>query len=95
MANWNKLNKEFYSVLNDISDVDWDNWMNQRDAKKAMRRLEMELKAKMQEEKLLIDSLKAIQLYHDTLSTFNPVAYRNTVKVSATEPPAGSYALAA
>lgn len=69
MANWNKLNTEFYTLLNDITDVDWENWMTLRDARKAMRRMELTLRAKMQEEKLLLDSIKGTQSYINIFST--------------------------
>lgn len=52
MANWEKLNKEFYNVLNSFQDEDWDSWESIRASKKEMRRLDMLLKAKTQEEKI-------------------------------------------
>ena len=61
MANWEKLNKEFYQVLNSFQDSDWDNWASIRASKKEMRRLDLVLKAKIQEEK--------IKLAHMALNT--------------------------
>ena len=52
MANWDILNKEFYQVLNSFQDSDWDNWASIRASKKEMRRLDLILKAKIQEEKI-------------------------------------------
>ena len=34
MANWDKLNTEFYNVLNTFSDEDWNNWESNRASKK-------------------------------------------------------------
>lgn len=56
MANWNKLNKELDEVLNSMSSEDWQSWAKTREQKKVMRKCELLLKAKLQEEKLLLSS---------------------------------------
>lgn len=56
MANWNKLNKQFDDILDSMSSEDWQSWAKSRDQKKAMRTCEMLLKAKLQEEKLLLSN---------------------------------------
>lgn len=52
MANWEKLNEEFYNLMNSFKDLDWNKWKNSRTENKAKRRSELLLKAKIQEEKL-------------------------------------------
>lgn len=57
MANWNKLNKEYFDLMNSFEDSDWEKWESIRSTRKEMRRLEMLLKAKIQEEKLKLTEL--------------------------------------
>ena len=45
MANWEKLNKEFYDVLESFTDIQWDEWMDSRATKKAMRDMDLKIKA--------------------------------------------------
>lgn len=56
MANWDKLNKEFTTLMDNLTDEDWNNWHNNRDAKKIMRRLELQLRAKIQADKIALSS---------------------------------------
>ena len=37
MANWDKLNKEFYDRLNDMTDIEWNNWYNNLKIKRSMK----------------------------------------------------------
>ena len=53
MANWDKLNKEFDAILNNISDEEWNDWYNNIDAQKDMCQMQMLLEAKMQSEKII------------------------------------------
>lgn len=55
MANWDELNREFDGLLEKISDKDWDNWAENRERNKAMRRQLLEMKAKIQSIKLFLD----------------------------------------
>jgi hypothetical protein len=52
MANWDKLNKEFSNLMDSFTDSDWENWERNRSARKALRRMELLMKAKIQSEKL-------------------------------------------
>ena len=36
MANWTKLNKEFYDRLNNMTDTEWDKWYNNLKIKRSM-----------------------------------------------------------
>ena len=58
MANWDKLNKEFSDLMDSFTDSDWENWERNRRARKALRRMELLLKAKIQSEKLNITNGK-------------------------------------
>lgn len=59
MANWDKLNKEFYNLMNSFKDSDWEKWENNRVSSKKMKRLELIFKAKIQEEKLKPSTLSS------------------------------------
>ena len=37
MANWEKLNKEFYDKLNNMTYEDWNNWYNNLKIKRSMK----------------------------------------------------------
>jgi|GEM_PF-4228001 hypothetical protein len=69
MANWDKLNKEYSSILDSLTDSDWDNWMKSRTAKKLMRRKEMTLKSKMQAEKIYFSNLFGKKILHNTIES--------------------------
>lgn len=98
MANWEMLNKEFEQVLNNLTDEAWDSWASQREAKKAMRRQELLLKAKMQEEKIYFNKLVGIELFKGELliNVVNPatnIIFSSSVSVVAAGE--NNYALAA
>lgn len=62
MADWNKLNEEFDQVFNSLQESDWEQWDSERASRKEMRRLELLLKAKIQEGKIKFSQLSA-ELY--------------------------------
>lgn len=70
MANWEKLNQEFDQVFNSLQDLDWEQWNSVRASSKEMRRLELLLKAKIQEEKI-----KFAQLSSNLNEIINQSAY--------------------
>lgn len=51
MANWKKLNKEFYNILNAIANK-WSKWKNNRAEKRRLKRLELIWKNKIKAQKL-------------------------------------------
>jgi len=59
MANWEKLNKEFDQVFNSLQDLDWEQWDSVRASCKEMRRLELLLKTKIQQEKIKFSQLSS------------------------------------
>lgn len=71
MANWDKLNQKFDEVLSSLSDADWENWAKNRESKKAMRKQQMLLKAKMQEEKLYFNSIKGSVILQENIDLGN------------------------
>ena len=50
MANWKKLNKEFGEVLNNLTDEEWEAWYKHKEVKGVMKRRQLILKAKIQED---------------------------------------------
>jgi hypothetical protein len=52
MNKWDKLNKEFSAVLENLTQEDWLIWERQKSQLIEMRRKILELKSKIQEEKL-------------------------------------------
>lgn len=65
MANWNKLNQEFSTLIDNLTDEDWNNWQANRVAKKTMRRLEMQLRAKIQADKITLSSSIGHQILNE------------------------------
>lgn len=61
MANWDKLNFEFDKVLSEMTSDDWNAWALNREAKKAMRQMEMMLKRKLKEDSIFLSEIKGSQ----------------------------------
>ena len=51
MANWEKLNKEFDDLIDNLSDEEWNTWYENREEKRTVRRQKMLLEAQIQEVK--------------------------------------------
>jgi hypothetical protein len=69
MANWDKLNKEFDVILNNISDEEWNDWYGNIDAQKEMYKMQMMLEAKMQSEKIIFNKLLGKLIVDETLKS--------------------------
>jgi hypothetical protein len=54
MANWELLDKEFYQVIDNLSEAAWQEWEQNRMQNKAMRRASMELHAKIHLERVAL-----------------------------------------
>lgn len=67
MANWEKLNKEFDTILDSITDKEWDNWFEGISKQKELEKMQMLLEANMQSEKLLFDKLMGNTIVNQTL----------------------------
>lgn len=67
MANWEKLNKEFDTILDSITDKEWDNWLEGISKQKELEKMQMLLEANMQSEKLLFDKLMGNIIVNQTL----------------------------
>jgi hypothetical protein len=80
-ANWDILNREFDNLIESFQDTDWTKWESNRAARKEMRRSEMLLKAKIQEEKLKL----AFQSTHYNELTSNIVFSSDSIIVSSSK----------
>lgn len=76
MANWEKLNSKFNNIIDNMSNDDWNKWSSERLAKKAMRNSEMLLRAKLQEEKILLSNRIGSEIISDKghSSTINTIS---------------------
>ena len=81
MANWDKLNKEFDVILNNISDEEWNDWYNNIDAQKDMCKMQMLLEAKMQSEKIIFNKLLGELIIDETLKS-NAIVNLSNIRVT-------------
>jgi hypothetical protein len=67
MVNWEDLDREFYNVLNNMTDQQWHSWRSQQESNRALRQkqkeLEMELHLLSLESKLVRDEIILEQTY--------------------------------
>jgi len=54
MANWEVLDQEFYNVIDNLSDADWEAWERNRAQRKGMRQASLELQAKIHLERMAL-----------------------------------------
>ncbi len=47
MANWEKLDKEFYNVVNNLTDEQWQLWRKQQNNNRIIRQKQKEMEMKM------------------------------------------------
>lgn len=69
MANWEKLNKEFDAILENISNQEWKDWHDSIEAQKEMCQMQMMLEAKMQSEKIIFNKLLGELIINETLKS--------------------------
>jgi len=89
MANWNKLNEQFDSLLDSMSQEDWQSWAKNRGDKKLMRTSEMLLKAKLQEEKLILANSNSKSIFSQKISSeqsFNIVSIIGNISHIGSQP---------
>lgn len=96
MANWDKLNKEFDQLMGSMTQEAWERWSANREDRKAMRRLEMEMKAKLQMEKIFLSNIEGNQLLNN-MPVCIDMSNEFTIDVPVSPVDAGenNYALAA
>lgn len=92
MANWEKLNSKFNQIIDNMSNEDWNKWSSERMAKKAMRTSEMLLRAKLQEEKIILSSIVACNIsshtgYSSSVNTISNSLFTGLVLRSEPEYP--------
>jgi len=54
MANWDVLDKEFYNLVDNLSESDWQKWEQARAQREMMRQASLELQAKIHLERLAL-----------------------------------------
>ncbi len=69
MANWDKLNRDFEATLDSLTDEQLTLWKGQRELKKRMRRAELEMSAKIQEQKIAIGKFSGIELLNISIES--------------------------
>ena len=79
MANWDILNKEFDDILNNISDDDWSDWFNNLDAQKEMCKMQMNLEANLQAQKLSFNKIIGHLIINETLTSVSIVHASNII----------------
>jgi len=57
MANWEKLDAEFFDTINALSSNDWQNWHSKKEQRRNHRKAEIQLKAKMHLSKIFFSQL--------------------------------------
>jgi len=77
MANWEKLNKEFDAIIDNISDQEWKDWYNLIEVQKEMCQMQMMLEAKMQSEKIIFNKLLGKLIINETLKSDSIVNFSN------------------
>ncbi len=96
MANWEKLDKQFYDLMNSFTDIAWETWMDNRAAKKAMREMELKMKAAMIEHKVKVDSEKWSKIYSGEHGSSSYKSLTNKIIIRSEKPNfEGEYPLAA
>ena len=96
MANWDKLNRQFDELIDKMSAEDWIFWAENKEQRKVMRRLEMQLKAKLQEEKIYLSNREGVS-FVSNISESSDFSLDNILNTSVVKPLAGetNYAQAA
>lgn len=54
MANWDALDNEFYSLIDNLSESDWQKWEQERAQRKMMRQASLRLQAKIHLERTIL-----------------------------------------
>lgn len=95
MANWDKLNSKFNQVIDNMSSADWDNWSSQRMDRKDMRNSKILLKAKLQEEKLLLSSNKGNNIFSELSNSYSVCTTLQSTFTGLVQPSVDDYSIAA
>ncbi len=101
MADWDKLNKELDSILENITDNEWNDWIEDISKQKEIEKMQMLLDANLQSEKLLFEKLIGKTIINQTLNSDNIINISNlTFKKDYTDiekykPKENNYSLAA
>lgn len=66
MANWDALDNEFYNLIDNLSESDWQKWEQEQVQRKMMRQASLRLQAKIHLERTIL-----LNSFVDTPSFFN------------------------
>ena len=97
MANWEKLDREFYDVVNRLSDEQWHNWKEQQYHNRILRKIQKEMELQLHLLKLSYKPLQGdVLTSHSTVgnlefSSINKLRVINTLD----KKPVVDYSLAA
>ena len=78
MANWELLDKAFYSTIDSMSNEDWDNWHKNQDKRQSMRQEKMQNDWVSHLIKLSTNDDKGNFFYSSKVS--NPVFFNKNIK---------------
>ena len=65
MANWEKLDSEFYEVVNNLTDEQWALWQAQQHDNQVLRKLQKELEMQIQLLRLSFQSFEGRELFYE------------------------------
>jgi hypothetical protein len=74
MADWDLLNTQFDTVMSELTDSDWDHWYECKCVNRAMRRKEMELRARIQAGKLQLNDFNGNEIFSHTLDLYSKIS---------------------
>ena len=69
MANWEKLNEEFETVLDNLTDEQLSDWVKQKELRKSMRRVELQLLARIQAQKIALKQVSGLEILSYTIES--------------------------
>ena len=95
MANWDKLNSKFNQVIDNMSSADWVKWSSERMDRKAMRNSKILLKAKLQEEKILLSNNKGCNILSELSSSYCVSTTLNSTFTGLVQSSVNDYSIAA
>jgi hypothetical protein len=67
VANWDILNKEFDDLLDRLSNEEWQEWYAKKETQEKILRLELTLRAKIQEYKIFSENFKGATIFNEIL----------------------------
>ena len=94
MANWEKLNKEFDDLIDNMSQEDWKHWDANRAARRELRKANVLIKAKIRERLMNFEEFVGQSLETGTIPK-SPTAIHSMMICMEIEPGESTHAMAA